>query len=128
MKQLLDTHAFLWFVMGSDQLTEKVKVTIEDDTVENFLSIASIWEMSIKFSLGKLILGMPWEVFVQQEIIETKLNLLNITVENLNIIATLPFHHKDPFDRLIIAQGMVEKMRICSVDKIFDSYPVTRYW
>ena len=77
-----------------------------------FERIASIWEMSIKFSLGKLSLGMPWEVFVQQEIIETKLNLLNITVEHLNIISTLPFHHKAPFDRLIIAQGMVEKMRI----------------
>ncbi len=128
MKQLLDTHTFLWFVMGSPRLSDAVKMTIEDENIENYLSIASLWEISIKFSLGKLTLGMPYEVFIRQEVEETSLIVLNISLEHLNVLTTLPFHHRDPFDRLIISQSIVEKIRICSIDKTFDSYPISRFW
>ncbi len=114
--------------MGSEKLSEKVKLAIENESIENYLSIASIWEMSIKYRLGKLDLGMPFEIFVQQEILETNLKLLNINIEHINLIANLSFHHRDPFDRLIIPQAMIEKIRVCTAERIFNSYPIIRYW
>jgi PIN domain nuclease of toxin-antitoxin system len=126
MRQLLDTHSFIWFVTGSPRITPEVRLQIENN--DNLLSIASVWEIAIKSSLGKLDVGLPIEVLVEQQIIGNAIELLAITTNHLAVVATLPLHHRDPFDRLLIAQAMVENMPIIGVDKIFDEYAVQRLW
>ena len=128
MRQLLDTHTFLWFVNGNPKLSTHVRGLIEDETNENLISIASLWEISIKYNLGKLKLSLPFNTFVQQEVKESNIEVLNVSLEDLNITATLPLHHRDPFDRLIIAQAMVENLPILSIDRAFDAYSITKIW
>lgn len=128
MKQLLDTHTFLWFVNGDSQLSDKVRQLIEDEENENLISIVSLWEMSIKYNIGKLKLTLPFDAFIQQEVKESNIEVLNISLEHLNITATLPLHHRDPFDRLIIAQSLSENIPILSVDIAFDAYAISRIW
>ena len=126
MRQLLDTHSFIWFVTGNPRITPKIRSQIENN--DNLLSIASIWEIAIKSSLGKLNIGMPIEALVEQQIIGNAIELLSITTNHLAVVATLPLHHRDPFDRLLIAQAMVENLPIVGIDKIFDEYAVQRLW
>jgi PIN domain nuclease of toxin-antitoxin system len=125
MNLLLDTHVFLWFVNDHPKLSNYLKDLIEDDDNVSYLSMASLWEMSIKFNLGKLTLEPDYEEFVEREIITSSIKLLKIELEHLKINAALPFHHRDPFDRLIIAQAVVENLPIISVDSAFDKYSVT---
>lgn len=125
MKLLLDTHTFLWFVNDHPKLSDHLKDLIEDTNNVNYLSIASLWEMSIKFNLGKLILDPNYKEFVEREVTTSTIELLNIELEHLKINATLPFHHRDPFDRLIIAQSIAENIPIVSVDSAFDKYEVS---
>ena len=126
MKQLLDTYSFIWFVTGSHRVTSEIRLQIENN--ENLLSIASIWEIAIKSSLGKLNLGLPIDILVEQQVIENGIELLNITTEHLAIVAKLPLHHRDPFDRLLVAQAMVEQIPIVSADVVLNAYPVQRLW
>jgi PIN domain nuclease of toxin-antitoxin system len=126
MKQLLDTHSFIWFVTGNSRITNKVRSQIENN--ENLLSIASVWEIAIKFSIGKLNLGISIQELVDEQIINNGIELLSITTEHLAVVSNLTLHHRDPFDRLIIAQSMVEQIPIVGLDKIFDSYSVRRLW
>lgn len=126
MRQLLDTHAFLWFVTGSDRINGKVREQIESN--DNLLSIASLWEIAIKSSIGKLDLELSIEQLVKEQIIANGIELLDITTEHIAIVADLPLHHRDPFDRLIIAQATVEQIPIVGRDKVFDSYSVQRLW
>ena len=125
MKLLLDTHIFLWFVNDNPKLNDRLKDLIEDTNNVIYLSVASLWEMSIKFNLGKLILDPNYEEFVDEEVTTSTLELLDIKLEHLKINATLPFHHRDPFDRLIAAQSIAEDIPIISVDSVFNSYSVT---
>ena len=108
MRLLLDTHSFIWFVIDSPKLSITVKELIEDENNEKLLSIASIWEIAIKCSSGKLGFDRPFRVFIEQQLSLNSINLLNITLAHLNVVSTLPFHHRDPFDRLLIAQFLVE--------------------
>jgi len=124
MKLLLDTHTFLWFVNDNPKLSNHLKDLIEDTNNTSYLSVASLWEMSIKFNLGKLTLDPNYEEFVEREVTTSTIQLLNIELEHLRINSTLPFHHRDPFDRLIIAQSIVEDIPIVSVDSAFDKYSV----
>lgn len=124
MKLLLDTHTFLWFVNDNPKLSDHLKDLIEDTNNVSYLSIASLWEMSIKFNLGKLTLDPNYEEFVEREVTTSTVRLLNIELEHLRINSTLPFHHRDPFDRLIIAQSIAEEIPIVSVDFAFDKYSV----
>lgn len=124
MKLLLDTHTFLWFVNDNPKLSNHLKDLIEDINNVSYLSVASLWEMSIKFNLGKLTLDPNYEEFVEREVTTSTIQLLNIELEHLRVNATLPFHHRDPFDRLIIAQSIVEEIPIVSVDSAFDKYSV----
>ena len=124
MKLLLDTHTFLWFVNDNPKLSDHLKDLIEDTNNVSYLSVASLWEMSIKFNLGKLTLDPNYEEFVEREVTTSAIQLLNIELEHLRINATLPFHHRDPFDRIVIAQSIVEEMPIVSVDSAFDKYSV----
>jgi PIN domain nuclease of toxin-antitoxin system len=128
MKLLLDTHTFIWFIMGSPNLSASARTLIEDVANEKFLSIASLWEIAIKLSIGKLTLSAPFDALIPQQLSINGFELLNIEIEHAAVVATLPFHHRDPFDRLLIAQAMVEKMPIVSIDAVFDAYPVTRLW
>lgn len=128
MKLLLDTHAFLWFIAGSASLSGDARALIEDGTNERWLSVASLWEMAIKTSLGKLTLSAPFDVLIPQQLNLNGVELLDIKMTHASLVATLPFHHRDPFDRLLIAQAIVEQMPIVSVDPAFDAYAVTRLW
>ena len=126
MKLLLDTHIFLWFIMGSPTLSTHARDLIEDVANEKFLSVASLWEIAIKYSLGKLTLSKPFDELIPQQLSLNGFELLNISIDHATMVATLPFHHRDPFDRLFIAQAAVEKMPIVSVDAVFDAYSITR--
>ena len=126
MRQLLDTHIFIWFISGSDRLNGKVREQIENN--DNLLSIASLWEIAIKFSIGKLDLKLSIEQLVEEQIIANGIEILDITTEHIAVVADLPLHHRDPFDRLIIAQAKVEKIPVVGVDNVFDSYSIQRLW
>ncbi|MBD1835038.1 type II toxin-antitoxin system VapC family toxin [Funiculus sociatus GB2-A5] len=126
MRQLLDTHSFIWFVMGNPRISPRLRSLIEDN--QNLLSIASVWEMAIKHSSGKLSFGLPFRIFIEQQLSLNSIELLSINLDHIDVIAALPFHHRDPFDRLLIAQSMVERIPILSADSAFDAYPITRLW
>lgn len=100
---------------------------LESD-VELLISTVSLWEIAIKTSIGKLTLTQSYEVFIPQQLEQNSIEILPIKLEHLVVVSTLPFHHRDPFDRLLIAQAMVEKIPIVGFDKAFDAYPVTRLW
>jgi PIN domain nuclease of toxin-antitoxin system len=101
---------------------------IEDQANQRFLSVASLWEMSIKVSIGKLELGMTFAELVKREVYGNAIELLEIQPEHLDELAKLPFHHKDPFDRLMIAQSLAEGIPIVTKDGAFGSYPATLLW
>lgn len=128
MNALLDTHSFIWFVEGNPSLSSPVRAIIEAPDNDIFVSIASIWEMAIKISLGKLHLSQPFDVFVSHQLLVNDISLLDITVNHTSQVATLPFHHRDPFNRLLIAQSLVEHIPLISIDTIFDAYGVKRLW
>ncbi len=128
MKLLLDTHSFLWFIAGNPNLSSTARSIIEDPANDLFLSAASIWEMAIKISLGKLKIGEPFEKLIPEQLRLNAIDILNIEIGHTCAVIALPFHHRDPFDRLLIAQSLVEKVPIISADSAFDLYPVSRYW
>jgi PIN domain nuclease of toxin-antitoxin system len=128
MRLLLDTHAFLWFIMGSSSLSASARALIENVANERFLSVASLWEMAIKVSTGRLILSAPFDVLIPAQLSVNGVELLGIEVAHTAVVSTLPFHHRDPFDRLLIAQAIVEGMPLVSIDAAFDRYAVTRLW
>lgn len=128
MNLLLDTHAFLWFIAGNDRLSAAARDLIEDASNQPFPSAASLWEMAIKLSLGRLQLGLPFEELIPQQLKLNDIQLLSIEVEHITPVTTLPFHHRDPFDRLLVAQAMVEHMPIVSADPTFEAYPIRRLW
>jgi PIN domain nuclease of toxin-antitoxin system len=124
---LLDTHAFLWFVAGDRQLPESVKVKIIDINESCFISVASLWEITIKHQLGKLTLGLSLEElfdFVDRN----KIEIIQISNQHLLMLSQLPTHHQDPFDRIIISQCMVENLTIISKDKEFRKYKIKHQW
>ena len=128
MRLLLDTHTFLWFIMGSSNLSANARAPVEDAANESLLSVASLWEMAIKVSLGKFTLSAPLDALIPQQLGSNGIELLGIQVAHAAAVSTLPFHHRDPFDRLLIAQAIVEGMPVVSADAAFDAYPVKRLW
>jgi PIN domain nuclease of toxin-antitoxin system len=127
VKLLLDTHALLWFVSGDSRLSSTARKAIESPATVNYISVASWWEMAVKCSLGKLYLDDPFDVFLKQRTKEG-FRTLSIETNHLPSIISLPFHHRDPFDRLIICQATQEKMPVCSSDEIFHRYDVQIIW
>ena len=127
MKILLDTHTFLWFINDSPELSSSAADLLESD-VDLLLSTASLWEIAIKVSLNKLTLPDSYEQFIPQQITLNNIEILTITFEHLTVVSRLPFHHRDPFDRLLIAQSMSENLQIVSVDTQFDRYGISRKW
>ncbi len=128
MNLILDTHTFLWFTSASPELSATARDLIEDATNDLFLSVASPWEIGIKVSTGKLTLGRPINDFFERRMRETGVRLLPISLAHVACVATLPFHHRDPFDRMLIAQSLTESMNIVSADSVLDAYGVTRLW
>jgi PIN domain nuclease of toxin-antitoxin system len=128
MSLILDTHSFLWFIIGSPRLSGHARALIEDDMHDKRLSTASLWEMAIKLSLGRLTLAEPFGVLIPQQLRLSGIEILNIEIAHLAVLTTLPFHHRDPFDRLIIAQAIAEQCPVVSVDPAFDAYAVERLW
>ena len=125
---LLDTHAFLWFVWSDPKLSVYAKTLIEDANNEIYFSAASAWEIAIKVSSGKLSLGQELGEFLQTQIDENQMTLLPVSISHSAEVATMSFHHKDPFDRLLVAQSLVEEVPIISNEVIFDKYGVKRLW
>jgi len=125
---LLDTHTFLWWAADASELSDTARKAISDSGNECFLSIASCWEMAIKSSLGKLRLTKPVERFVNDLITENGFRLLAIELRHATKVEALPFHHRDPFDRILLAQAITEKLTIVSADSMFSSYGVKLLW
>jgi len=128
VRVLLDTHSFLWFIGGSVSLSPSARALVEDADNQPFLSVASLWEMAIKLSIGKLSLGQPFETLIPEQMKLNGIELLQIEMPHIVAVASLPFHHRDPFDRLLVAQAIVEQMPIVSGDPAFDSYTIQRLW
>ena len=128
MKVLLDTHAFLWFIEDSPKLSAAARSVIEDGLNTPLLSVASLWEMAIKISLGKLVLTEPFETMVPEQLDLNGIDQLGIDFEHVTRVSKLPFHHRDPFDRLLVAQALVEELPIVSADSSLDAYGVRRLW
>ena len=122
MRLLLDTHTLIWFFAGDSQLSTTARILIEDEDNNKLISVASIWEMAIKESKGHLNLSLPLHEYIGQKLSLEDFNLLNINLDHLSEIVTMPFYHKDPFDRLLIAQAIREGIPILSKDSAFDAY------
>ena len=127
MRHLLDTHAFLWLAAGDARLSRRVRARFADLDHEWFLSAASIWEMAIKASLGKLELATTVAQLVRGGV-ERGIRVLAVDAEHAYGVERLPFHHRDPFDRLLVAQAVHEGLQIVSRDDQLDAYAVTRVW
>lgn len=128
MNLLLDTHAFLWFIEGSEMLSGRARTEIESADGRRAVSVASLWEMAIKASLGKLTLAKPRGELIPPILADSGIELVGIDVGDVARVATLPFHHRDPFDRLLAAQALERGLSIVSVDDAFDGYGVERVW
>lgn len=127
MKVLLDTHALIWFLNGDNQLPEKVKALIEDTETKCFISIASIWEIGIKISLDKLKINGEFED-IPSILNKYEIGILPISIKHIQKLIKLKFHHRDPFDRIIISQAFVEKFSIITKDENFNKYKVKTLW
>ncbi|BAZ17753.1 hypothetical protein NIES4071_96330 [Calothrix sp. NIES-4071] len=128
MKLLLDTHAFLWFVLNDSTLSQVARDLIVDPLNDILISPASYWEIAIKVSIGKYQVPENFETWMEHQIEVNELEILPIKVAHAAALVTLPFHHKDPFDRLLVAQALTENIPIISLDAVLDNYTVTRYW
>lgn len=121
MRLLIDTHILIWFFEGNKLLSKSRRQIISDPQNDIFVSIASLWEIAIKISLEKLTLTQPLADVLKQ-IAAEDIEVLSISPEHILQVATLPFHHRDPFDRLVVAQSKIEKLLVMTNDKIFASY------
>lgn len=128
MRLLLDTHTFLWWVEDAPDLSRKARQAIINPDNECFLSLVSCWEMAIKLSLGKLKLAGVIERFIPEQLSVNGFRQLEVDFRHVARVATMPFHHRDPFDRLLAAQAKEEKLAIVSADAIFQKYGVKRIW
>ena len=128
MKYLLDTHVFLWFILDNEKISSKALNIISNRNNELFLSAASGWEVAIKAHLGKIQLNNNPEIFIPEHLSANSIKSLPIKMSHMLHTFTLPFHHKDPFDRLIISQAQLEKMSIITADPLFEKYTIKLLW
>jgi PIN domain nuclease of toxin-antitoxin system len=127
VKYLLDTHSLIWFTEGNPKLPEATKAVIEDIDTEYFVSVASFWEIGIKISLGKLKLDISF-VDLENWVVNNRITILPIRFDNIIQLSQLPFHHRDPFDRTLIAQALSEQLTVITKEKLFEEYGVMRLW
>ncbi|MBN2486440.1 MAG: type II toxin-antitoxin system VapC family toxin [Bacteroidales bacterium] len=127
MRVLIDTQAFIWFVENDRQLPGKIKEELENSENTIIISIASLWEMTIKMSLNKLEVGCGIEEMVEK-VYRNGFEILPILPNHIIKLSTLRFIHRDPFDRIIISQGLSEDLPIVTSDRIFEDYGIRRKW
>jgi PIN domain nuclease of toxin-antitoxin system len=125
---VLDAHTLLWWVWNDPRLSTTAKASITDPSNKCLISIATCWEISIKVGLKKLNLGEPATTFLPREIATNRFDLLGIELAHATFVETLPLQHKDPFDRMLVAQCLIEHWPVVSNDTVFDAYGVTRLW
>ena len=128
MKVLLDTHTFLWWIANDSQLSERARTVIEDADHQLFLSAASGWEIAIKTRIGKLKLADDLQGFVSEQLRINAIQVLPIQMAHALQMATLPDHHRDPFDRMLVAQSQLEQLPILTIDPQIAKYSVTVIW
>ncbi|TSA59815.1 MAG: type II toxin-antitoxin system VapC family toxin [Sediminibacterium sp.] len=128
MKVLIDTHVFIWLDTQPEKLSKVAIEICQDTNNQLYLSMASIWEMQIKVQLGKLNLNVPLAEMVMVQKQENDLNIIGIELEHIYQLQKLPFFHNDPFDRIIMAQSIIEEMPIVSVDENFKKYDIAVLW
>lgn len=127
MNLLLDTHALLWYIDGNSKLPEKMVNLINNKSNKCFVSIASIWETAIKLSLNRLTVEGGFQV-IENFFRDNDFTILDISFYDIKTIIDLEFHHRDPFDRIIIAQAMQSQLTIVSKDRFFQNYEVNVLW
>ena len=128
MKALLDTHVFLWWIMDDESLTPYIRDFIADEGNDLFLSSASCWEIAIKAKIGRLKLTENPEKFIPDQMIANNISGLPIQLVHALHVYNLPDHHRDPFDRILVAQARIEKIHIITNDNIFADYDVKILW
>jgi PIN domain nuclease of toxin-antitoxin system len=128
VRLLLDTHALLWFLGGSDRLSAPARAAIEDLSNTRLFSVAGAWEIAITASLGKLNLSTPFPQLIPGQLHANVIELLSISPEHIAALMSLPFHHRDPFDRMLVAQANVEEAFLVSADPALDAYGIRRIW
>ena len=128
MRLLLDTHTLIWYVNRDARLSPAAKALIDDLANEQIVSVVSLWEITIKHSLGKLTIALPLANLLALSSGQNPFHLLPIEPAHLLALAQLPFHHNDPFDRLLAAQALAENLPIVSIDAALDAYGVQRLW
>jgi PIN domain nuclease of toxin-antitoxin system len=125
---LLDTHAFLWFIDDNSRLSMVAKERIADPAPRVLVSVVSLWEIVIKLGTGKLSLDRPIERLWPESLAVNHFEELEVTARDVLAVASLPLHHRDPFDRLLVAQAITRQLQVVSADPAFDAYPVSRIW
>jgi PIN domain nuclease of toxin-antitoxin system len=128
VRLLLDTHTFLWWLDGGGKLSRRARSAIGAGRNECFVSVASGWEIAIKASLGTLRIQGALDRFLPEQLAANGFQALGIELKHVAAVATLPFHHRDPFDRLLVAQALEEDLRIATADTVFTKYGVMRVW
>lgn len=128
MRFLLDSHVWLWMLVEPERLGEPARAALADSGNEGFVSVASIWEIGIKHVLGKLTLPAPVDTLVTASRERFDLQLLPIGAEHALLAPTLPPHHKDPFDRMLVAQALVEGLTLVTADTALRSYSCPLLW
>jgi PIN domain nuclease of toxin-antitoxin system len=128
VKLLLDTQAFVWFGLGDARLSAPALAAINDPANEKFVSPASYWEIAIKINLGKFALNDSYDAFMQRTIAGNGFRILAIDWQHTSLLTSLPLHHRDPFDRLLVAQSLTENMPLISSDARLDQYGIQRIW
>jgi PIN domain nuclease of toxin-antitoxin system len=128
VRVLLDTHSLIWAVDDPGRLSRPAAATLQDPANELLVSAATVWEIAIKVGIKKLVLTRPYRDWMNQALADLSAALLPITVEYADAQANLPDHHRDPFDRLLIAQTKIEAIPLVSADAAFDPYGVNRLW
>ena len=124
----LDAHALIWAVDDPQRLGREAARALEDPANELLVSAGTIWEIAIKIGLGKLSLSLPFREWMHQAIEDRGLTVLPITVEHADGQSRLPLHHRDPFDRLLVAQAQAEAIAVVSADEVFGTYGIARVW
>ena len=128
MKRFLDAHTLIWSVDDPAQLSGTAMIEAQNPANDLLVSIASIWEIAIKYGKGKLPLSLPVRPWIEKAVAALDLTIFPIALDHAELLTTLPFHHRDPFDRILAAQALVEAIPVVSCDAIFDAYGVARIW
>jgi PIN domain nuclease of toxin-antitoxin system len=128
MRHLLDAHSLIWALDNPSKLGAAAVTALRDPANPLLISAGTMWELSIKSALGKLTLSLPFRQWMDKAMADLGLTVLAITLDHAERLTGLPFHHRDPFDRLLAAQVLVEQIPLASADAVFDQYGVNRIW